>query len=89
MRFDQDLPAAVFLAKLCMRLYLLGGPWVVVSRVIPRVTILITHIRGLITPLITTLNPETLNPKSLQNPLKGPLKGTPLITTLNPALLNP
>ena len=29
----------------------LGGSWVVVSRVISRVTILITHIRGLITPL--------------------------------------
>ena len=41
---------------------LLGGSWVVISKVISRVTILITHIRGLITPLITTLNPKTLNP---------------------------
>ena len=32
----------------------LGGSWVVVSRVISRVTILITHISGLIAPLITT-----------------------------------
>ena len=30
---------------------------------ISRVTILITHIRGLITPLITTLTPKPLNPK--------------------------
>ena len=32
---------------------LLGGSWVVISRVISRVTILITHIRGLMTLLIT------------------------------------
>ena len=30
---------------------MLGGSWVVIRRVISRVTILITHIRGLITPL--------------------------------------
>ena len=29
---------------------ILGGSWVVISRVISRVTIPITHIRGLITP---------------------------------------
>ena len=33
---------------------LLGGSWVVISGVIGKVTILITLIRGLITPLITT-----------------------------------
>ena len=33
---------------------LLGGSWVVISRVISRVTIAITNIRGAITPLITT-----------------------------------
>ena len=33
---------------------LLGGSWVVINRVISRVTIVITHIRGLITPSITT-----------------------------------
>ena len=33
---------------------LLGGSWVVISRVISRVAILITHIRGLTTLLITT-----------------------------------
>ena len=31
----------------------LGGSWVVISRVISRETILITPIRGLLTPLIT------------------------------------
>ena len=37
----------------------LGGSWVVISRVISRVTILITHIKGLITPLITTHEPPS------------------------------
>ena len=63
---------------------LLGGSWVVKRRVIRRVTILITHIRELITPLITTLNP---NPYKPYRTLKGALKGTPitpLITTHEP-----
>ena len=38
---------------------ILGGSWVVTSRVIIRVTILITHIRGLITRLITTPEPPS------------------------------
>ena len=38
--------------------WLLGGSWVVVSRVKSRITILITHIRGLITPLINTHEPH-------------------------------
>ena len=38
---------------------LLGGSWVVISRGISRVTILITHIRGLRTPLITTHEPPS------------------------------
>ena len=38
---------------------LLGGSRVVVSRVISKVTILITLIRGLITPLITTHEPPS------------------------------
>ena len=43
---------------------ILGGSWVVISRIISRVTVLITHIRGLLTPLITTPEPpSTLNPK--------------------------
>ena len=38
---------------------LLGGSGVVISRVISRVTILVTHIRGLITLLITTHEPPS------------------------------
>ena len=38
---------------------LLGGSWVVITRVISRVTMLITHIRGLKTPLITTPEPPS------------------------------
>ena len=38
---------------------LLGGSWVVIIRVISRVTILITHIRGLTTPLISTHEPPS------------------------------
>ena len=41
------------------RLLLLGGSWVVISRAITRVTILITLVRGLITPLITTPEPPS------------------------------
>ena len=37
----------------------LGGSWVVISGVISRVTIIMTHIRGLITPLITTHEPPS------------------------------
>ena len=36
-----------------------GGSWLVINRVISRVTILITHIGGLITPLITTHEPPS------------------------------
>ena len=44
----------------CSRLEaLLGGSWVVISGVISRVTIVITHIRGLITPLITAHEPPS------------------------------
>ena len=38
----------------------LGGSWVVISGVLSRVTILITHIGGLITPLITTHEPPSI-----------------------------
>ena len=38
---------------------LLGGSWVVISRVISKVTIIITHNRRLITPLITTPEPPS------------------------------
>ena len=42
---------------------LLGGSWVVISRVVSRVTILITHTRGLTTPLITNPEPSSRSPK--------------------------
>ena len=54
---------------------ILGGSWVVISGVISRVTIVITQIRGLITPLITTPKPEFL--KTPIEPFRGTLKGTP------------
>ena len=38
---------------------LLGGSWLVISGVISRVTIIITHTRGLITLLITTHEPPS------------------------------
>ena len=38
---------------------ILGGSWVVISRVISKEIILMTHIRGLITPLITTHEPPS------------------------------
>ena len=38
---------------------LLGGSWGVISGVISKVTIVITHIMGLITPLITTHEPPS------------------------------
>ena len=40
-------------------MFLLGGSWVVISGVISRVTMVITHIRGLITLLITTHEPPS------------------------------
>ena len=42
-----------------MDLPLLGGPWVVINGVIIRVTILISHIRGLVTPFMTTHEPPS------------------------------
>ena len=38
---------------------MLGGSWVVISGVVSRVTIVITQIWGLITPLITTHEPPS------------------------------
>ena len=37
----------------------LGGSWVVVSGVISRVSVIITHIRGRIAPFITTHEPPS------------------------------
>ena len=47
---------------------LLGGSWVVISGVISRVTLLITHVRGLITPLITTHEPPSKSHDHPRNP---------------------
>ena len=44
---------------------LLGGSWVVVSRVRTKITIVITYTRGLITPLITTHEPPRRGPDKL------------------------
>ena len=49
----------------------LGGSGVLISRVISRVTILITHIRGLITPLITTPEPPSKPSKKLFRGLRS------------------
>ena len=38
----------------------LGGSWVVIGGVTRRVAIVITHIKGLITPLITTHEPPNM-----------------------------
>ena len=47
----------MFFGALVLGGYLLGGSWVVRSRAISRVTVVITYIRGLITPCITTCEP--------------------------------
>ena len=39
--------------------YILGGSWGVISGVISKATVIITHIRGLITPLMTTHEPPS------------------------------
>ena len=49
---------------------LLGGSWVVISRVISSITILITHIKGLITPRITTHEPPSRDPYSPENTIQ-------------------
>ena len=46
--------------KLVAHRDILGGSWVVISRVISRVTILMTHIKGLISPPITTPEPPSI-----------------------------
>ena len=40
---------------------ILGGSWVVISRVISRITLVVTYIKGLITPLLTTHEPLSRN----------------------------
>ena len=79
---------------------LLGGSWVVISGVIRKVTTVITHLRGLITPLLTTHEPPSrvsdsrhqLNPRPMQD-LPTPLRRcvhqsrTPQAQTPNPKAL--
>ena len=43
----------------CAERIILGGSWVVISRVIGRITRVITHIRGLITQLRTAHEPPS------------------------------
>ena len=43
---------------------LLGGSWVVLSGVISRATRVISHVRGLITPCITTHEPPRRPPQA-------------------------
>ena len=52
---------------------ILGGTWVVIiiSGVISKVTILITHIRGLITLLITTHGPPSTRAQQLQRNIRA------------------
>ena len=46
----------------------LGGSWVVISRVISRITMVVTYIRALLTPLVTTHEPpSTLDVLSLDS----------------------
>ena len=45
-----------------MGFYRVGGSWVAINGVINRVTILISHIRGLMTPLISTHEPPSKPP---------------------------
>ena len=47
---------------------LLGGSWVVMSNVVGRITIVITYIRELITPLITTHEPPSTTRISAPDP---------------------
>ena len=48
-----------------MEAFVLGGSWPVISGVISRVTIIITHIGGLITPLITPHEPPSKESQGL------------------------
>ena len=59
--FFLELVGLAFFSGLSLlsRVHVLGGSWVVISGVISRVTIIITHIRQLITPLITTHEPPS------------------------------
>ena len=47
---------------------LLGGSLVVIGGLMSRVTIVIAHIKGLITPLITTHEPPSRDPEQTRYP---------------------
>ena len=56
-------------------LIVLGGSWAVISRVISRITILVTHIRGLITLLTTSHEPPSGACGGLRLLVGGPHRG--------------
>ena len=82
---------------------LLGGSWVVISGVTGKVTIVITHIRGLITILTTTHEPPSrlqkfglceldvcwASVKELLETPAGKQVTVPASVPLNPKSLNP
>ena len=62
------------------RVSILGGSWLVISRVISRVTILITLLRGLATPLITTHEPPSRPQLDIQILRRGALRGLQVVS---------
>ena len=59
-------------------LLLLGGSWVVLSRVVSRVTLDLTYIGGRITPLITTHEPPSRPSKPSSHDVAFPAAPTSL-----------
>ena len=59
LRNGQVKPKTSELSEHFLQETLLGGSWVVVSRVRSKITIVIAHISGLRTPLITTHEPPS------------------------------
>ena len=59
---------------------ILGGSWVAISEVISRVTVVITRIRGLMTPLLTTHEPPSRAQKSAT-----PVRALPLPAARQPS----
>ena len=51
------------------------GSWVVIRRVISRITIVITHVKGRITPLLAHEPPSTIMEKGAQSHDKDGLLG--------------
>ena len=65
---------------------MLGGSWVVISRVISRITILVTHVWGLITLLIVITHIRGLTTLLIATPLRTHIRGlrTRRMTTHEP-----